>query len=205
MRQTISKSFELRSFEVVVKMRILCMCGSLRRGSYNALVAKALETLAPADMDIVAAPTFRNFPLYDADLQQDEGFPADVILLGEALRSAEGIIIVTPEYNYSIPGALKNALDWLSRLPAQPFAHKPVAIQTAANSMLGGARAQYHLRQVLVFLEALVFNRPEIFINNVRTKFDESSGELVDMPTRIIIEQQLGAFQEFIGRLGARK
>ncbi len=186
------------------EMRILCMCGSLRRGSYNALVAKSLITLAPAEMDIVAAPPFRNFPLYDADLQQEKGFPADVMLLGDVLRAADGIIVVTPEYNYSIPGALKNALDWLSRLPNQPFANKPVAIQTAANSMLGGARAQYHLRQVLVFLEALVFNRPEIFINNVRAKFDETSGELIDIPTRNIIEQQLVAFREFIQRLGAR-
>ena len=185
-------------------MNILCICGSLRRNSYNAIVARALPILAPAGMEITAAPSFRTIPHYDADSQQENGFPAEVVALGDAVRNANGIIIVTPEYNYSVPGALKNALDWVSRLPNQPFANKPVAIQTAATGPVGGARAQYHLRQIMVFLEAFVFNRPEIFINNVKTKVDEQADELTDIPTREFIAQQLAAFATFIELLTPR-
>jgi chromate reductase len=185
-------------------MDILCICGSLRRDSYNAVVARTLPILAPAGMKITAAPSFRTIPHYDADSQQENGFPAEVVALGDAVRNADGVIVVTPEYNYSVPGALKNALDWVSRLPNQPFVHKPVAIQTAATGPVGGARAQYHLRQIMVFLEALVFNKPEIFINNVKTKIDERAGDLIDVPTREIIKQQLASFAAFVERLAPR-
>ena len=99
----------------------------------------ALPALAPADMKLTEAPSFRGFPLYDADLQA-QGFPPDVIALADAIRAADAVIIITPEYNYSIPGALKNAIDWVSRLPDQPFKEKPVAIQSATGGLLGGAR-----------------------------------------------------------------
>jgi len=190
--------------EVPPFMNILCICGSLRRDSYNAIVARTLPILAPAGMEITAAPSFRTIPHYDTDSQQENGFPAEVVALGDAVRKTDGVIVVTPEYNYSVPGALKNALDWMSRLPNQPFVHKPVAIQTAATGPVGGARAQYHLRQIMVFLEALVFNKPEIFINNVKTKVDETASELIDIPTRDIIKQQLAAFATFVERLAPR-
>jgi len=106
------------------------ICGSLRKGSFNRALMNALPALAPADMKLTEAPSFRGFPLYDADLQA-KGFPPDVTALAGTIRAADGVIIITPEYNYSIPGALKNAIDWVSRLPDQPFKEKPVAIQSA--------------------------------------------------------------------------
>jgi chromate reductase len=112
------------------------------------------------------------------------------------------VVIVTPEYNYSVPGVLKNALDWVSRVPNQPFINKPVALQSAAISTLGGGRAQYHMRQIMVFLDAIVFNKPEVFIAVSKTKVDEEKGILTDQPTRDIIKQQLAAFATFIGRVG---
>ena len=107
-------------------------------------------------MKLTEAPSFRGFPLYDADLQA-KGFPPDVTALADAIRAADAVIIITPEYNYSIPGALKNAIDWVSRLPDQPFKEKPVAIQSATGGPLGGARMQYHLRQAMIFLNAFSF------------------------------------------------
>jgi len=100
---------------------------------------------------------------------------------------------VTPEYNYSIPGGLKNALDWLSRTTPQPFVGKPVAIQTASPGMIGGARCQYHLRQVLVFLDARTLNKPEIIIGQVSAKVDHETMILTDPQTREFIGRQLAA------------
>jgi len=110
--------------------------------------------LAPASNDARGSAPFRGFPLYDADLQTSSGFPADVVALTDAIRAADGVIIISPEYNFTIPGALKNALDWVSRLSDQPFKNKPVAIQSATGGQLGGARMQYHLRMALTFLNA---------------------------------------------------
>jgi chromate reductase len=92
------------------------------------------------------------------------GFPAAVTAMSDAIRAADGVIITTPEYNYSLPGALKNAIDWVSRIKDQPFGGKPVAIQSASPGPLGGGRVQYHLRTMLVFLNSIVFNTPEIFV-----------------------------------------
>jgi hypothetical protein len=101
-------------------------------------------------------------PLYNTDIQS-VGFPADVIIFVDAIRNPDGVIIVSPEYNWTIPGALKNALDWVSRLENQPFRDKPVAIQSATGGPLGGARMQYHLRMALTFLNATIFGTPEFF------------------------------------------
>lgn len=114
------------------------------------------------------------------------------------------MIFVTPEYNFSMPGALKNALDWVSRLPNQPFVGKPVAIQSASTSQVGGARMQYHLRQTMVFLDALVFTRPEIFIAHAPTKFDEKAGIFTDQTGRDLIKKQLEGFTKFIERVGPK-
>src|SRR5262249_20431939 len=134
---------------------VITICGSLRKGSYNAMVANSLQALAPDGMKISASPPIGTMPLYNADVQAN-GWPAPVTALADAMRAADGVIIVTPEYNSSCPGVLKNAIDWVSRLQNQPFAGKPVALQSASQGPLGGPRVQYHIRQMLIFLDAFV-------------------------------------------------
>ncbi len=183
---------------------VVSICGSLRRGSYNRMVMAALPGLAPTGMSIKEAPSFEQLPLYNADIQNSSGFPAAATILADALRSADGVIFCTPEYNFSLPGGLKNAIDWVSRMQNQPFAGKPVAIQSASPGPLGGGRVQYDLRRMMVFLDALTLNKPEIFVSNCATKFDDKSGELKDETTRNLIGQQLEAFDKFISRHGGK-
>lgn len=183
-------------------LHFVTLLGSLRRGSYNAAIARALPALAPEGVGIDPLGSAGDLPLYNADIQA-EGFPAAVQQMGEAIARADGVIIVTPEYNYSVSGVLKNALDWVSRLPAQPFAGKPVAIQSGSPGMLGGARAQYHLRQSLVFLDARVLNKPEVMVGQIASKVDSASGELTDEATRQVIAGQLQAFAAFVRRWAA--
>jgi chromate reductase len=182
---------------------VITICGSLRKGSYNHMVANSLPALAPDGMTITASPPIGTMPLYNADVQA-QGFPAPVTALADAMRAADGVIFVTPEYNYSCPGVLKNAIDWVSRLPDQPFANKPVALQSASQGPLGGARVQYHIRQMMIFLDAFTFNKPEIFVGSIKGKVDEAKGVLTDEPTREIIRQQLAGFAKFIARVGGK-
>lgn len=177
---------------------VLALCGSLRTGSLNRAIAETLPELAPVDMTIVAAPDYTGIPHYSADVQA-AGFPDGVLELADAIARADGVIIVSPEYNYSVPGALKNAIDWLSRVPVQPLAGKPVAIQSASGGAIGGARMQYHLRQILVFLDALVLNKPEIFVTFGNQKVE--NGRITDTPTREAISAQLAAFASYIGKV----
>src|SRR3974390_524875 len=128
------------------QMRVLVICGSLRKGSYNAALTRALPALAPPEMKLITAPSFATFPFYNADVQDASGFPAQVTEFAEAIRPADGVLFVTPEYNWSIPGVLKNAIDWVSRMKDQPFKDKPIALQSAAGGILGGSRAPYLLR-----------------------------------------------------------
>src|SRR5476649_672817 len=118
------------------KYNVLVICGSLRKVSYNAALTRALPELAPLDMKLITAPPTGSFPLYNADVQDTSGFPAPVNELAEAMRAADGVLFVTPEYNWSMPGVLKNAIDWLSRMKEQPFKEKPVAIQSASQGPL---------------------------------------------------------------------
>src|SRR6202023_1096751 len=185
-------------------LNVVTICGSLRKGSYNAMVQRALPSLAPDGMTLTPAPAFTEFPLYNADIQNSTGFPAPVNTLADAIRGADGVIFCTPEYNFTIPGGLKNAIDWVSRLPNQPFAGKPVALQSASPGPVGGARVQYDLRRAMVFLDAFVLNKPEIFIGGCASKFDEKTGELRDETTRNFIKQQLAAFAKFIELLAAK-
>ncbi len=183
-------------------LNVASICGSLRKGSYNRMVMNALTGLAPSGMSIKEAPPFAEFPLYNADIETSTGFPAAVHKLVDAIRAADGVILVTPEYNFSIPGGLKNAIDWVSRVPNQPFAGKPVAIQSAANGPLGGGRMQYDLRRSLLFLNAMAFGRPEIFIGNCSQRIDAQTGQITDQQTVGFIRQQLAAFAEFIAQYG---
>jgi chromate reductase, NAD(P)H dehydrogenase (quinone) len=124
--------------------------------------------------------------------------------LAEALRAADGVIFNSPEYNFCMPGGLKNAIDWVSRVPSQPFAGKPIAIQSATGGALGGGRMQYDLRRSMIFLDAMTLNKPEIFIGNCSQKIDAKTGQITDQPTSGFIRQQLDAFAKFIERFGGR-
>ena len=178
-------------------LRFVVMVGSLRKGSYNAAIARALPALAPEGVTITPLASVGEFPLYNFDVQE-KGFPPVVTATAKAIAESDGVIFVTPEYNHSIPGVLKNAIDWISRLPSQPFAGKKVAIQSASPSLLGGLRAQLHLRHSFVFLDARALNKPEVVIPQVHTKVDPATGELTDEATRAFIADQLKAFAAFV-------
>ncbi len=171
------------------------LTGSLRKNSSNAAVASALPELAPEGVVISALGSIGEFPLYNADIQEQEGFPPAVTAMAEAIVGADGVIIVSPEYNYSVPGVLKNALDWLSRIKPQPWKGKPVLIQSASTGVLGGSRMQYHLRQILVAVDARVMNTPEVMIGRVQNQLED--GKLVNPDTIAMLTKQLQAFLEF--------
>lgn len=177
---------------------VITICGSLRKGSFNRMLANLLPGLAPAGMTIKGSPSIE-MPLYNSDVQA-EGFPPSATALADAIRAADGVIIVSPEYNWTIPGGLKNAIDWVSRMKDQPFANKPVCLQSCSMGILGGARAQYHMRQSMVYLNAFVFNTPEVLVAQAQNKFDDKTGELKDEATRTVVKQQLEAFAKFVER-----
>jgi chromate reductase len=185
------------------QMKVLTICGSLRKKSYNAALVRALPDLAPAEMKLTASPPIETFPLYNADIQDTSGFPGEATDLAEAIKGADGVLFVTPEYNWSMPGVLKNAVDWVSRMKDQPFKEKPVAIQSCSQGPLGGARMQYHWRMSMTFLGAYIFGTPEIFVGSAQTKFDKDTLALTDQPTKDIVKQQLAAFAKFIKRIQA--
>jgi chromate reductase len=185
-------------------LNVISICGSLRKGSFNRIVMNALPSLAPLGMSIKEAPPFTEFPHYNADIHSAAGFPAPVNVLSEAIRAADGVIFCTPEYNFSIPGALKNAIDWISRVQNQPFAGKPIALQSASPGPVGGARVQYDLRKCMVFLDALTLNKPEIFINNCASRLDDKTGKITDESTANFIKQQLAALAKFIESHGRK-
>ena len=186
------------------QLDVLVICGSLRKGSYNAALARTLPALAPPAMKLRPAPPFETFPIYNFDIQDATGFPAEVNAWADAIRGADGLIIVSPEYNWSIPGGLKNAIDWVSRMKEQPFKEKPVALQSAAGGILGGSRAQYHLRQSLTSIDAILFGRPEVIVTFAPQKFDEKTLELKDTAAIDLIKQQLAGFDKLIRRLNAK-
>jgi chromate reductase len=186
-------------------LNVVTICGSLRKGSYNRIVMNLLPSFAPDGMTITEAPPFAEFPLYDADVQNASGFPAPVQNLADAIRAADGVIFVSPEYNFSIPGGLKNAIDWVSRTPNQPFAGKPVAIQSATGGNLGGGRMQYDLRRCMIFLDALTLNKPEIFIGMASQRIDDKTGQIKDEQTIGFIKQQLAAFAKSIEQHGLKR
>jgi chromate reductase len=180
-------------------IEVIAICGSLRRDSLNAALVRALPALAPAGMRIVPSLRYRELPPYDADLHLD-AFPEGVIALANQWRTADALMVVSPEYNYSVPGALKNAIDWVSRVPRQPFARKPMALQSASAGLLGGARMQYHLRQMLVYLDADVLNLPEVFIADAAARIDPVTNEIIHGATREIVARQLIALARHVRR-----
>ena len=134
-------------------------------------------------------------PIYNADDQNATGFPATATKLSDAIRAADGVIFVTPEYNYGIPGGLKNAIDWVLAMKDQPFKDKPVAIQSARAARWGGARAVSSAADAMVFLNAFTFTPPEIFVGLARPKFDEKTMEFKDEAGIKFITQQLAGIR----------
>jgi chromate reductase len=175
-------------------LSVLALSGSLREKSYNTALLREAVRLAPAGMEIAIAP-IRDIPLYDADLEA-RAVPDAVTRLRDAVREADALLIATPEYNFSIPGVLKNVIDWLSRPPFDTaLAGKPLAIM-GAGGRLGSARAQYHLRQVCGCLSMLPVPRPEIFVLNAWEKFDEQ-GRLTDAAVGKQVSELLVALKDW--------
>ena len=172
------------------KTKIIAFSGSLRAASFNTFAIQAAQQLAPENCEIELI-NYASLPLYNQD-EADVATPALLLAIAEKVRSADGILFATPEYNYSVPGALKNLIDWLSRQAPQPFAGKPAAIISASMGLLGGARVQYHLRQILVCLDVQVLNKPEVMIGNAHEKF-AANGQLLDETTNTLIAAQLQA------------
>lgn len=179
-------------------VRVLGISGSLRKKSYNTSALRAAQQMLPEGMTMESFD-LAEIPLYNEDVRE-KGFPPPVERLRGAIAKADAVLIVTPEYNYSVPGVLKNAIDWASRPPAQPFDNKPIAIMGASPGALGTARAQYHLRQSFIFLNGCVLNKPEVMIGNAAKRFDED-GNLTDEATRGFIKALLVALGDATRRL----
>jgi len=181
-------------------IRVLGIAGSLRQGSYNRALLRAAQELAPAEMTIVTFDHLGSLPFYNEDVLA-QGVPAPVAALKEAIRKADALLIATPEYNYSIPGVLKNAIDWASR-PVQdsPLNGKPVALMGASTGSFGTVRAQMHLRQVCVFTNMLALTRPQVLVARAREKFDQQ-GRLTDETSIGFLQELLQALIEWTIRL----
>lgn len=177
-------------------MNLLAITGSLRKDSFNTQLLRAVKELAPTEMAIEIV-TLHGVPLYDGDEEDKHGVPASVKALQEKVKQADGVIISTPEYNFSFPGVLKNGLDWMSR-SGNPFKWKRVGVMGASEGAIGTARSQYHLRQNLVGLEAITMPKPEIFVALAPKKFAE--GRLTDEATKKLIATWLAAFKDWVKR-----
>jgi chromate reductase, NAD(P)H dehydrogenase (quinone) len=179
-------------------LRFLGFAGSLRKNSYNRLALKVAQASMPegAVLDIYdLAP----LPLYNDDIRE-KGYPPEVQDFRDKVAAADGLVMATPEYNYSVSGVLKNAIDWASRPPGPPMTKKPVAIMGATQGLWGTVKAQYHLRQIFVFLDLYPLNKPEVLIAQAQNKFD-ASGNLTDEMTKKVITEQMGALVAWTRRL----
>lgn len=179
-------------------VKILGISGSLRKHSYNTAALNAAAKLVPEDVGIEVYD-ISGFPEFVQDQEKDP--PAKVVEFKSKIRSADAILFSSPEYNYSVPGVLKNAIDWASRpYGDSAWDGKPAAIMGASPGAVGTARMQYHLRQIMVFLNMFPLNRPEVMINNCTTKFDEN-GELTDETTKKFIGDMLAALVDWTDKL----
>ncbi len=178
-------------------IHILGIAGSLRKGSYNMALLRAAQQLVPEGVNLEVFD-LEGVPPFNQDLESE---PAQKVKdLKARVRAADGLLIASPEYNYSIPGVLKNAIDAASRpYGDNPFDGKPVAVMGASIGMLGTARAQYHLRQVCVFLNMHTLNRPEIMVPFAEEKFDKA-GRLTDDKTREKIRELLQELSSWVRR-----
>ena len=184
------------------KIHIVAFSGSLRQASFNTAAIKAAMKIAGEQFEIELAD-ISDFPLYNQELD-GENAPKKVVQLAQKVLAADAIIFSTPEYNYSIPGVLKNAIDWLSRQSPQPFAGKPAAIMSSSMGFLGGVRAQYHLRQIMIYLDVHFINKPEVMIASAHEKFN-AEGQLTDDMTRDFIGQMITALHTLSHQLSTSR
>jgi len=182
-------------------LKVLGISGSLRKGSYNTALLHEASRLLPEGMELEIYD-ISSLPLYNFDLD-NENIPEVVKQLRDHIRAADALLIATPEYNYSIPGVLKNAIDWASRpIKDSALNGKPLAIM-GAGGLMGSSRAQYHLRQIAVFTNMFPLNKPEIFVTMAQQKFD-ADGHLTDEVARGLIKDMLVALADWTRRLKAK-
>lgn len=180
------------------RIHVLGIAGSLRANSYNKALLSAAAELLPEGMTLEIfdiAP----IPLYNEDVEL-AGLPASVKAFRERIAAADALLIATPEYNYSIPGVLKNAIDWASRPPEPPLVKKPVAIMGASSGGFGTVRCQHHLRQVLVTTNMRPIQKPEVMVSVVQSKID-AAGRLTDEKTREALRGLLEALAAWVEQL----
>lgn len=177
-------------------MNIIAISGSLRKGSYNTMLIRALAKLAPEGMQIEIAE-IGNLPLYNSDNEAE--FPAVAQALKDKIGKADGIIIATPEYNRSIPGVLKNAIDWASRpYGKNSFAGKPILVAGVSGGQIGTAVAQSHLRQIMLHLDADVIGQPELYLGPASEIFS-AEGNIMSDSTKELLTKALGVLADRVG------
>ena len=159
------------------KYKFVAISGSLRKESYNTKLLRTVQGMLPQNITLEHL-SIDDVPLYNADIH-DEHVPESVDKLLDAIKAADALLFFTPEYNYSVPGVLKNVIDHISSSPKKPFEMKPIGMMGASTSLLETARAQYHLRQMMVANNAYVFNKPGVMIAEAKKKFDKD-GNLTD-------------------------
>jgi chromate reductase, NAD(P)H dehydrogenase (quinone) len=173
---------------------VLGICGSVRKASLNRALLSAVGAAMPETASFAIHDGLEQLPIFSNDLDD----PPIVAELKAAISRADGVVFAVPEYNYSIPGGLKNALDWVSRPPASsPMRTKPIGLVGAATGMSGTIRAQSHMRQILVYSDSPCMSQPEVLIPRAHERFDES-GELLDDPTRQLLARFAAAFVAFV-------
>jgi chromate reductase len=174
---------------------ILGICGSTRKASLNHSLLRTIADVLPADAKLELYEGLDQLPIFNSD----QGEPVGVLALKGKIAAADGVIFAVPEYNYSIPGGLKNALDWVSRPPAtSPMRGKPIGLVGAATGMSGTIRAQGHMRQILLYSDSPVMNQPEVLIPRAHERFVD--GKLTDQSTRELLARFATAFVAFVRR-----
>ncbi|HEY3917032.1 MAG TPA: NAD(P)H-dependent oxidoreductase [Stellaceae bacterium] len=182
-------------------LKVLALSGSLRKGSYNTMLLHAAKELAPPGMSFELydlAP----MPMYNDDVRT-AGYPPEAQKFRAAIAASDAIFLASPEYNYSVSGVLKNAIDWASRPPNMPFDGKTAAIVGASGGALGTARSQRDLRWILSGLNVYVVNLPHVYVGGAAQKFD-AAGKLTDQASRDFIKQLLENLADLTIRLGRR-
>ncbi len=180
-----------------MSIRLVGLAGSVRKASLNRALLRALAEVLPDGTTLELFDRLAEIPTFDPDVTAE---PPAVVAWKQAIAGADGLVIATPEYNYSLPGVLKNAIDWASRPPAQsPLRGRPIGIVSAASGISGGMRAQYHLRQILVFTDSPAMLQPEVIIPKAHERFD-GQGQLLDEATRELLRRYAVALTTWVER-----